>query len=112
MKRLLITSLVALMLFSSLPLSVKADNQTTLPEQVIYDILVDRFNNGRQAPSEQVDIEDQSTYNGGDIEGVTKMLGQLEEHGSTAVSLSPIMAKIGRASCRESEKITVVEEVI
>lgn len=96
MKRFMITSVVALLLFSTVPFSVKADNRTTLPEQVIYDILVDRFNNGRQAPSEQVDIEDHSTYNGGDIEGVTKMLGQLEEHGFTTVSLSPIMANAER----------------
>lgn len=91
MKRLVMTSLVFMLLFSSLPLTAKAEDQTSLPEQIIYDILVDRFNNGRQAPSEQVDIEDQSTYNGGDIEGVTKWLGQIEEHGFTAVSLSPIM---------------------
>lgn len=96
MKRILIASLVSLLLFSSLPFPVKAENKTTLNEQVIYDILVDRFNNGRQAPSEQVDVDDQSTYNGGDIEGVTKMLGQLEEHGFTAVSLSPIMENAER----------------
>lgn len=92
MKRLIIILFaIPLLLFSSVPIQVSADNGSTLPEEIIYDILVDRFNNGRQAPSEQVDIDDPYTYNGGDIKGVTKMLNSLQEHGFTTISLSPIM---------------------
>src|SRR5699024_3287565 len=54
-------------------------------------ILVDRFNNGNQAPSDQVDVDDPYTYNGGDINGITKMLDELDDHGFTTISLSPIM---------------------
>src|SRR5690625_4673178 len=92
MKRFMILLLIIpFLLFSSVPIQVQAENNSTLPEEIIYDILVDRFNNGRQAPSEQVDIHDPYTYNGGDIKGVTDMLDSLQEHGFTTVSLSPIM---------------------
>src|SRR5699024_3975219 len=55
------------------------------------DILVDRYNNGRQAPSEQVDVDDPYTYNGGDIKGVTDSLETIDDLGFTTISLSPIM---------------------
>src|SRR5699024_3014480 len=46
---------------------------------------------GRQASSEQVDVDDPHTYNGGDIKGVTDMLETIDELGFTTISLSPIM---------------------
>lgn len=68
-----------------------AANEQSIQEEIIYDILVDRFNNGRQAPSEQVDLDNPLTYHGGDIKGITLMLDMIEEHGFTMISLSPIM---------------------
>ncbi|HLS67058.1 MAG TPA: alpha-amylase family glycosyl hydrolase [Pseudogracilibacillus sp.] len=94
MKRLVaITIISALMFFTLQPSSAPRANlqERTLQDEIIYDILVDRFNNGRQAPSEQVDLNDPYAYYGGDIYGVTKMLDSLMEHGFTTVSLSPIM---------------------
>jgi len=97
MKRLFILLfIIPLLLFSQFPLKVNAENQSTLPEEIIYDILVDRFNNGRQAPSEQVDVNNPLTYNGGDIKGITMMLDTLQEHGFTTISLSPIMENAER----------------
>lgn len=75
----------------ALPSLTNANDQYTIQDEIIYDIIIDRFNNGRQAPSEQVNIDDPYTYNGGDIKGVTLMLDTIEEHGFTAISLSPIM---------------------
>lgn len=82
---------IPFLLFATFPAQVNAENESTLPEEIIYDILVDRFNNGSQAPSDQVDIHDPFTYNGGDIQGVTMKLDSLQEFGITVVSLSPIM---------------------
>lgn len=68
-----------------------ASEGRSINDEIIYDIIIDRFNNGRQAPSEQVDINNPLTYNGGDIKGITLMLDIIEEHGFTAISLSPLM---------------------
>lgn len=84
-----IFSLVVIMLPSAGEAS--ANNDRSINEEIIYDIIIDRFNNGRQAPSEQVDIANPLTYNGGDIKGITLMLDIIEEHGFTAISLSPLM---------------------
>lgn len=81
----------------ALPLIAHADQDGSLNDEIIYDIIVDRFNNGRQAPSEQVDVENPLTYNGGDIKGITMMLDSIKEHGFTAISLSPIMENAPRA---------------
>lgn len=63
----------------------------SLADEIIYDILVDRFNNGGQAPSDQIDIHDPLAYHGGDIIGISNRLDQIQQHGFTAISLSPIM---------------------
>lgn len=62
-----------------------------LKDEVIYQILIDRFNNGRQAPSNQVDIDDPLAYSGGDIQGITNRLDKIKENGFTAISVSPVM---------------------
>lgn len=76
---------------SLIPQATFANNNSTLPEEIIYDIFVDRFNNGRQAASDQVDVHDPYTYNGGDIKGITDRLDTIKESGFTVISLSPIM---------------------
>ncbi|HLR72061.1 MAG TPA: alpha-amylase family glycosyl hydrolase [Pseudogracilibacillus sp.] len=93
----LVTFIIAIPFFMYLiPLQVHAENSPSIQDEIIYDILVDRFNNGSQGPSEQVDIEDPLTYTGGDIEGVTMMLDTLQEQGFTTISLSPIMENAKR----------------
>src|SRR5699024_12700974 len=44
-----------------------------------------------QAPSDQVDLDDPYAYHGGDLQGITDMLQELDSKGFTAISLSPIM---------------------
>jgi len=82
---------VLLLIPSSFPEKANAEEMPKLNEEIIYDILVDRYNNGRQAPSEQVDVDDPYTYNGGDIKGVTDSLETIDDLGFTTISLSPIM---------------------
>ncbi len=66
--------------------------ERTIEQEIIYHILVDRFNNGDYARDEAIDIEDPFAYHGGDIQGIIKKLDKLQEIGVTAISLSPIMA--------------------
>lgn len=97
MKKIITLVFVIPVLFMSMMhFPVKAENGSRLSDEIIYDILVDRFNNGRQAPSDQVDIDDPLTYNGGDIKGITAKLDSLKENGFTVVSLSPIMENAPR----------------
>lgn len=90
-KVMILFAAVLLLIPSSFPGKINAEEMPKLNEEIIYDILVDRYNNGRQAPSEQVDVDDPYTYNGGDIKGVTDMLETIKELGFTTISLSPIM---------------------
>lgn len=88
---ILITCII--FMFLSFPVGINAaQSSSSLYEEIIYDILVDRFNNGNQKLSEQVDLDDPLTYHGGDIEGITKKLDEIQAHGFTTVSLSSIMA--------------------
>lgn len=79
------------LLMITLPTGANANEPSSIKDEIFYDILIDRFNNGKQAPSEQVDVNNLYTYNGGDIKGITLMLDMIEEHGFTTISLSPLM---------------------
>ncbi|WP_026905703.1 alpha-amylase family glycosyl hydrolase [Paucisalibacillus globulus] len=90
MKR--ITSLLlAILLFISTYPAVSFAKENPIQEEIIYNILVDRFNNGEQAFSEQVRLDDPYAYHGGDLKGITLKLDDLKELGFTTISLSPIM---------------------
>src|SRR5699024_12188511 len=93
MKRILITSMIAgLILTLILPVSLHAENnKVALNEEIIYNVFVDRFNNGDSKRHEQVDIEDELAYHGGDIKGIEDRLDVIQNLGFTTVLLSPIM---------------------
>lgn len=71
---------------------VSAQEDNPLQDEIIYHILVDRFNNGDHEIDDQVDVEDPLAYHGGDISGITKRLDSLKEIGVSTIVLSPIMA--------------------
>lgn len=83
--------IIPFLLLSFFPHGVKGKQQHSLANEIIYDIIVDRFNNGGQAASDQIDLEDPLAYHGGDILGITKQLDYIQQYGFTAISLSPIM---------------------
>lgn len=72
---------------------IAAENRDgAINEEIIYDILVDRFNNGDQEHSDEIRLDDPYAFHGGDIEGIIMKLDSLKELGFTTLSLSPIMA--------------------
>ncbi|WP_047986184.1 alpha-amylase family glycosyl hydrolase [Ornithinibacillus californiensis] len=85
------TLLIAILLFATTYPAVSFAEDNNIQEEIIYDILVDRFNNGNQAFSDQVRIDDPFAYHGGDIEGITLKLDAIKDLGFTSISLSPIM---------------------
>jgi len=73
------------------PAFAEGKNNELVNEEVIYDILIDRFNNGNQEKSDQIRLDDPYAFHGGDIEGIIMKLDSLKELGYTTISLSPIM---------------------
>lgn len=65
-------------------------------DQIIYSILVDRFNDGDPSRNDQGSgeyaPEKPSHYSGGDIQGVTDKVEYIKELGATAVWLTPVLA--------------------
>jgi len=70
---------------------VFAEEDNSLQEEIIYDILVDRFNIGDHQNSEQVRLEDPEAYHGGDLSGITDKLDYIDQLGFTTIVLSSIM---------------------
>lgn len=88
MKRLAFFIIISFILF---PQIVEAESSQTIEDEVIYDILVDRFNNGDQTQNEEVNLDDPYAYHGGDIRGIIDKLDHIKELGFTTISLSSIM---------------------
>src|SRR5690625_865737 len=80
----------ALLLFNILfPSLVGAKEEVN--EEIMYRILLDRYNIGEQKKGEQIRIDDPYAFHGGDLKGLRTKLGVIQSLGYTAVSLSPIM---------------------
>lgn len=90
MKKISSLLIAILLLLNTYPVVSFADDDN-IQEEIIYDILVDRFNNGNQAFSDQVRIDDPLAYHGGDIEGIKLKLDDIKKLGFTTITLSPIM---------------------
>ena len=88
MKKVVFILIIPFLLFTT---PVFANEGTDIREEIIYDILVDRFNNGDPTLSKQVDINDPYAYHGGDLQGITAKLDRIKQLGFTTITLSPIM---------------------
>lgn len=93
MKRIIITSIMAMLLIMVIsPYKTGAENnKEKINEEIIYNVFVDRFNNGNAQLNEQIDIEDELAYHGGDIKGIESRLDDIQSLGFTTILLSPIM---------------------
>ncbi|WP_249870142.1 alpha-amylase family glycosyl hydrolase [Oceanobacillus saliphilus] len=80
------------MAFTSFLPTVSANSERALKEEIIYNIMVDRYNNGDSRIDVAVDTDNPYAYHGGDIQGIITKLDSLQEIGVTTISLSPLMA--------------------
>ncbi|GAA0438064.1 hypothetical protein GCM10008983_13720 [Lentibacillus halophilus] len=84
--------LTAVMLTTGTVDPAAAENETEMVnDEIFYNILVDRFNNGNQSQDVPIDLNDPGAFHGGDLQGVIDKLGHLKEMGYTTLILSPIM---------------------
>lgn len=74
-------------------------------EQIIYFLMIDRFNDGDSSNNDQgagvYDPSKESHYSGGDIPGITEKLDYIEALGATAVWLTPPVANQWWSSASE-----------
>lgn len=98
MKKFLKTVLITILFIHTVaPIAAHAEEEDSpIYDEIFYHILIDRFNNGDPSLSEEVDINDELTYQGGDLLGVTKKLDTLSELGFTTIILSPVMQNAKR----------------
>ena len=92
MKRKAIIILMTLLFVSIYSTPAFAETSSQIEDEIVYEVIVDRFNNGNYEIDDQVDVDNPKTYHGGDLEGITKRLDDLVDLGITTLSLSPIMA--------------------
>ncbi|MDL4842877.1 alpha-amylase family glycosyl hydrolase [Aquibacillus rhizosphaerae] len=87
-----ITLILSLLVFLGLTTSVYADEDSNWKDETVYYILVDRFVNGDSENDYNIDINDASSFHGGDIQGIINRLDYIKELGFTTINLSPIMS--------------------
>jgi alpha-amylase len=63
-------------------------------DEVIYQILIDRFANGDRGNDQLVDDRDLARYQGGDWQGTIDRMGYLQELGVTTLWISPVIRNV------------------
>ena len=63
-------------------------------DEVIYQILVDRFANGDRGNDYMINANDLARYQGGDWQGVIDQMGYLQELGVTTLWISPVIRNV------------------
>lgn len=67
-----------------------AEEKREWKDEVIYSIMVDRFNNGEAKNDKQLDVGNLEGYQGGDIQGIIKRIDYIKDMGFSTIMLSPI----------------------
>ncbi|MFS0575443.1 alpha-amylase family glycosyl hydrolase [Sporosarcina sp. 179-K 3D1 HS] len=67
-----------------------AEKARTIADESIYDLLVDRFNNGSGQNDADADAQNPQVFNGGDFAGVVDRLQHILDMGFTVISLGPV----------------------
>ncbi|RFU67558.1 alpha-amylase family glycosyl hydrolase [Bacillus sp. V59.32b] len=89
-KRVLSLVLVPFLLFYALPVGAVEKEERKWQDEVIYFLMIDRFNDGDTSNAKDVDVNDPDTYNGGDFKGIVEQLDYMKDMGYTAISLTPV----------------------
>lgn len=80
------------MIFAVLaPMHALAEEKREWQDEVIYSIMVDRFNNGEAKNDKQLDVGNLEGYQGGDIQGIIKRIDYIKDMGFTTIMLSPVV---------------------
>ncbi|WP_141101259.1 alpha-amylase family glycosyl hydrolase [Bacillus sp. MB353a] len=91
-RKLFICFCLAVVLF--VPIHTFADEKREWRDEVIYSIMIDRFNNGEPKNDKQLEVGNLEGYQGGDIRGIIKRLDYIKEMGFTTVMLSTLFESV------------------
>ncbi|MEH6888892.1 alpha-amylase family glycosyl hydrolase [Bacillus sp. JJ864] len=80
---------ICLLFVFQLPVHVSAEETRPWEDEIVYSIMIDRFNNGDSKNDKGIDTNRLEAYQGGDIHGIIKRLDYIKEMGFTAILLSP-----------------------
>ncbi|MDC2863883.1 alpha-amylase family glycosyl hydrolase [Bacillus sp. BP-3] len=86
---------ICLLFVFQLPIHVSAKEMRPWEDEIVYSIMIDRFNNGDSRNDKGIDTGNLEAYQGGDIQGIIKRLDYIKEMGFTAILLSPPAASSG-----------------
>lgn len=72
------------------------NNINTRPwqQEIIYQLITDRFSDGDKSNNQNVDIQNPRAYHGGDWQGIIDKLPYLQKLGVTAIWISPVVKNI------------------
>lgn len=107
-KRVLQLLLIPFLLFYASYASAAEKEERDLEDEIIYSLMVDRFNNGNTSNDlDGINQNDPKGYHGGDIEGVIKKLDYIQKMGFTTILLSPIFEsdRFDGSSVRNLKKV-------
>lgn len=74
----------------ALPSFASAEKARTIADESIYDLLVDRFNNGNGQNDQDVNTHDPQAFNGGDFAGIVDRLQHILDMGFTVISVGSV----------------------
>lgn len=92
MKEKWISAILIVVLLISLVNPVAAKGKNSLQDEIIYDLLVDRYFNKVIQNDYEVDSRDLTAFNGGDFKGLTSEMQYIKDMGFTMVSIGPVFA--------------------
>lgn len=69
-----------------------AEEEQTIEDEIIYDVLVDRFFNKQIENDFEVDARNPEAFNGGDFGGVIEQLQHIKDMGFTVLSIGSVFA--------------------
>ncbi|SDN09785.1 alpha-amylase [Psychrobacillus sp. OK028] len=95
-KSVILILLFILILTTVSPQTSFASGDRKLQDEVIYMIMVDRFNNGDPSNDQDANINDPLAYHGGDFKGITEKLDYIKDMGFTAIWLTPIFENMDK----------------
>ncbi|RHW43180.1 alpha-amlyase [Neobacillus notoginsengisoli] len=92
--KLTVYFLIPLLLIGSLQVQALEKDEGKWQDEIIYFLMVDRFNNGDLKNDANVNAKDPEAFNGGDFQGILDRIDHIKGMGFTAIMLSPIFDNV------------------
>ncbi|WP_409304620.1 alpha-amylase family glycosyl hydrolase [Peribacillus sp. SCS-155] len=89
-KRVVSLILIPFLLFYAVPASAVEKEERNWQDEIIYFMMIDRFNDGDTKNDKNVNVNEPGSYNGGDFKGIIDKLDYIKDMGFTAIWLTPV----------------------